>query len=472
MDPRKDIYVRDVPRPPDRQRRRRHPSAEPQAESPGAPPAVSGPDATGSAPPAPSLPRGTAGSFYSAGGAVPSLRQVHQTDREVQAEAREARRRHRLTRRLQKLLTAVGLVAICAVAVKLMLDLRQWGAPTGRAQEAAPAPVAAPPPSAPEPGAVTQPPGLLPASGFSAESERTRIERLRDALDYTRLGVEAISKSDYDGAFRNLGKALDLAPDFGDARYNIAKLYLERQDYQSALEHLARALEANPGMARYHLLAAVAFRRGGEFEPAELHARRALDIDPEIPEGHQTLAMSLLGLGEVHQAIPAFREAILRDRNNIALLNNLGVAQIRAGQIDEAIKTFRGIKGINENFQYAYQNLAALYARKDSAADAVAELDDALRKFGPGIVLLWLDHPDFDSIRTREEFLRFRRQLELTSTRGALQSGGREQPLIESPLRLSDEPPRSTGLPGTTAEPETPRAGVSSSGGGNAGPTE
>jgi tetratricopeptide (TPR) repeat protein len=273
-------------------------------------------------------------------------------------------------------------------------------------------------------------------ASFSAGTEEQRVERLKTAYERTKMGLDAQAQGDWSGAMRNYLAAIDAAPGYGVAHYQLALVYIHRSEYPMALRSLTRALESDPNKAGYFLAMGQVFRVLSQYEPALTHVKRALELDSEIPNGHLVMAMCYLESGDPFRAIPSFRDALRREKDNTALWNNLGVAQVRAGQVKEAIRTFENTIEQFPDSTVAYQNLAFVLAQQESVHDVTVLLSDAASRFGSSRVLPWLSRREFDPIRRREEFERLERQFQMTTNEGTLGPMGIDRPLGDPSLNL------------------------------------
>ncbi len=85
------------------------------------------------------------------------------------------------------------------------------------------------------------------SDGWTKEPRRsmsTICENPNDEIVLDALGVIALSRRDYDKAVEYLQRAVKIVPDFGSARNNLGRTYLEMGKPQEALPHLAAGSSA------------------------------------------------------------------------------------------------------------------------------------------------------------------------------------------------------------------------------------
>lgn len=154
-------------------------------------------------------------------------------------------------------------------------------------------------------------PGFVPALHFRA-----------------RLAWDA---EDNDAAARDLGKALEIAPDYVEGRVDASRLALEME----------------------RPLAAIALARDGlERDPRHLGLLRAL--------GH-----ACLRLGDGRTAAEAFERASMLQPLDAETQYNRGVAQQLAGEDDAAIQSYRQAMAFDPKFADAVFNLGVLFQQRD-----------------------------------------------------------------------------------------------------------
>jgi tetratricopeptide (TPR) repeat protein len=122
-----------------------------------------------------------------------------------------------------------------------------------------------------------------------------------------------LSRRDVDTAEKLLLKAVEIAPNFGEAWNNLGTLAYQTQRFERAEEMFRRALDTDD------TLYAPLVNLGGvllnlmKLEEAEPFNRHAVLKQPADALAHSQLGMNLLGLGRLDQAEKHLREAIRLD---------------------------------------------------------------------------------------------------------------------------------------------------------------
>lgn len=114
-----------------------------------------------------------------------------------------------------------------------------------------------------------------------------------DEIVLDALGVIALSRRDYDKAIYYLQRAVKIVPDFGSARNNLGKTYLEIGKPAEALPHLQRAAVLSPSDPIVQTNLGSAFAALGRSAEARTFLERALALSPD----YQPAAIQLRSLG-------------------------------------------------------------------------------------------------------------------------------------------------------------------------------
>lgn len=82
-------------------------------------------------------------------------------------------------------------------------------------------------------------------------------------------------------AQEQLARAVELDPDDGEARANLAVALFRSGRFPDAAREARRALDAEPGLPDAHAIQALVLEREGRFDEADRHEARAAELDPD-----------------------------------------------------------------------------------------------------------------------------------------------------------------------------------------------
>jgi tetratricopeptide (TPR) repeat protein len=164
------------------------------------------------------------------------------------------------------------------------------------------------------------PPEIVTASGMLADGEIIPAEQI--AREYllkhgnhieamrllAKIGMELDVLDDAELLLENV---LIIAPDYTAARYDYARVLLERHKHTRAKEELEKLLQGEPGNRAYQTTYATVCVGLGENEHAVALYRAQLAETPKAEELHLSIAHALKTLGRQQEAIECYRTAAL-----------------------------------------------------------------------------------------------------------------------------------------------------------------
>jgi len=129
-----------------------------------------------------------------------------------------------------------------------------------------------------------------------AQSESARVEQLnRQEIDRdqargaNRAGAELAAQKEWDAAIEQFRKALELQPDLGEARFNLAGALLEKGKLNEAAGELRHLTTQYPAWPQAHYQLARALELLGRVDDACKEYRLALGADPNLSSARLAL---------------------------------------------------------------------------------------------------------------------------------------------------------------------------------------
>jgi serine/threonine-protein kinase len=145
----------------------------------------------------------------------------------------------------------------------------------------------------------------------------------------------------------------------------------------------ARALALDPGSSEaYASLAMIAFAFDHDWAAAQRGFEQALELNPSDARAHLQYAMGLVTRGRFSKAIAHADRARTLDPLSFAASNYVAIALYCAGRYDESIAAARHTLAADPGYASAHVAIGRGLAAKGDSAQAVAEFDLALRKYG------------------------------------------------------------------------------------------
>jgi Flp pilus assembly protein TadD len=198
--------------------------------------------------------------------------------------------------------------------------------------------------------------------------------------------------------------------------YNIASALAEKKQFGEAVPAWRKALEMESTDSRAHNSLGNALVATGRTGEALVEYRKATQLDPTSSKAFNNLGTTLAQLGRMDEAIQQFQKAVELNADNASAQTNLGGAMAQTGHMNEAMEHCRRALELDPkladaesnfgvvllltgdpdgaidhmskavaiepgNLQYRF-NLARVLASKGRFAEAVPQLEEAVRLSG------------------------------------------------------------------------------------------
>jgi tetratricopeptide (TPR) repeat protein len=132
-----------------------------------------------------------------------------------------------------------------------------------------------------------------------------------------------------------LTRALEINPNYVDARVLAASLDLEAESFSSAASQLASALKINPNSLEAHSVRAAMFSIQSQVPDFEAAVKTTLAINQRYGELYETLSHFATINRQYSQAVEFSRKAIVLEPRLWASHLSLGIGLLRLGKLDE-----------------------------------------------------------------------------------------------------------------------------------------
>jgi tetratricopeptide (TPR) repeat protein len=174
---------------------------------------------------------------------------------------------------------------------------------------------------------------------------------------YNNLGTALVNRGRLAEAEACFRRAVDLKPDYGDARYNLGYVMIQSGRMEEGVRQLLEAIRLEPENYMAHNNLGVAYLLQENYAQAVHPLREALRLRPGFETARNNLGVALKNQGEFEAAVSEFSEAIRINPNYAEAYNNLGLTLKEQGQLKEAEENFRQALKINPAYETARRNL-------------------------------------------------------------------------------------------------------------------
>lgn len=207
-----------------------------------------------------------------------------------------------------------------------------------------------------------------------------------DAYDHYLAGRAMLHRRDVEGALAELGKAIEIDPNFAEAHaeWAIARLMDEpaRRALEAGRKAIDRALELQPTLLRAHVAEGLWKLQVRPPQPAAAEAtlRAVLAQDPNMSDAMLWLHNSLMAQGRSDEALGILQRAARIDPLHPSITSNLAEALAQRGEMDEAIAALKRALEPPNPAPRVFSSLVDLYRRLGRLVElnAVAK-DQSLR---------------------------------------------------------------------------------------------
>lgn len=206
-----------------------------------------------------------------------------------------------------------------------------------------------------------------------------RARRARLARKQYETAVAQKDAGEFDGARRNLERAVALDPDHAGAHYWLGIVLAREQAYADSAAHLERALALDPAIPDGWIDLGNVYALQRDFSRAEASYRAALAADPDRALPRVNLGHVLKETGRLDEAVAHLRRAYESAPEMENALRNLVSALIESDQCEEALAVARQAVA-RDPASYEGHLLHGLALQKlHDPVRALAEYDTALK---------------------------------------------------------------------------------------------
>ena len=180
-------------------------------------------------------------------------------------------------------------------------------------------------------------------------------------------------------AITNFEMVLRERPEFAEAHHNLGSTLMKAGRIEEAREHLVRATSLRPQEPQAHYSLGTLFLVESNYDGAVAELAEALRYRPNYADAHRNLGFAFLHQGQTNQAIGHFESAVKVEPTNPNARFNFGLALLESGQPEAAEKQFSAGLRLNPNDTRFHYRLAVALARQKKTNEAIAQYREALR---------------------------------------------------------------------------------------------
>ncbi|HMB27853.1 MAG TPA: protein kinase [Blastocatellia bacterium] len=213
---------------------------------------------------------------------------------------------------------------------------------------------------------------------------------------------------DWAGAEREFKRALQINPNFVDARVNYTTLLLQQKRFEEALQVIRQAKAYDPASLRAMGKEGDVYLFMRQYDRAIEIFHKVLDLSPDFVPNQRSLSLALSLQGRHQEAIEQLKQ--LQTTTDIELKAGL---YARAGRRDESLKLLRELKARAAREYVSPVSLARVYIGLGDKEQALVWLRKAYDERSAYLVNIGV-HPAYDPLRSDPRFDELLRGVGLT----------------------------------------------------------
>lgn len=144
----------------------------------------------------------------------------------------------------------------------------------------------------------------------------------------------------------------------------MAAVYFQNGNYEMALKEAKRAIEIYPDYKEARYCLGTTYNKVGKYDKAIVELTRAIHIHPRYPSALLNLGISYHYLKQYDKAIRTYKHLISIRPDYVEAYNNLGISYYFKGAVEEATRAYLDALKLKPDYAEVCKNLGVLYYNK------------------------------------------------------------------------------------------------------------
>ena len=207
-----------------------------------------------------------------------------------------------------------------------------------------------------------------------------------EAEDLVDAAHKKLHKKDYEGAIRDLQKAIELDPDLAIARNNLGLAYFYQGKMEDAVREYSKAIkmEVNEAVTMLAFFnRANAYRFLKEYDKSIADLGKVIELREKDKEAHFMRGWNYLAKHDYKKAEADFRKAIEIHRPYVQAHNYLGIVYLKQNDFKKAVECFSKALELTPEDQYypdAYACRGQAYLAMNDLTRAIIDFSEIVDK--------------------------------------------------------------------------------------------
>ena len=226
---------------------------------------------------------------------------------------------------------------------------------------------------------------------FADLVDETKRNKRATAERFYMQGLGFLSGDDWAKALPNFEKAVNIAPDYAEAWYQISYCNGMLGRHTEALKASEQVINLKPDWPEPYINSGHAYAHLGQYKKAAEAYKKALRLQPYNADLYYALGLTYGKWGQTEDEIQAYKRAISLKPDYALAYRRLGLAYIRLKRYSDAVGAFKQEIVFRPGDANAYQNLGEAFLKMSKSEGGAEALNQAIEAFKQAIRL----QPDF-----------------------------------------------------------------------------
>ncbi len=160
------------------------------------------------------------------------------------------------------------------------------------------------------------------------------------AFVYNNRGNAFVAEKQYDKAFDDFNKAIELDPKYYLAYYNRGNFFMGEKQYDRAYDEYSKVIELNPKYIEAYINRGIVLRNINRYDEALNDYNKAIELDPQEPETWNLRGVVKFNLDDHDGAIRDYTKAIELDPINPMYYDNRALSRFEKEDYQGAIEDY------------------------------------------------------------------------------------------------------------------------------------
>ncbi|RMI25170.1 MAG: tetratricopeptide repeat protein [Calditrichaeota bacterium] len=173
-------------------------------------------------------------------------------------------------------------------------------------------------------------------------------------------------------------RALQLDPNFWEARYNLGVIFYNFRLYKKALHQFDTVIQGNPEYYKPYFGKGVIYYLNREYRKALQELKNSIRYNPEHDRSYYYLGIVYTRLDSLKKGIQALEQSIDLNPDYAPAHYQLGLAEMKRGWFKKAVTALTRATRLNPDFYQAHNALGEAYYAQNNFEEAIIEFKKAI----------------------------------------------------------------------------------------------